>query len=228
MSDKYDEMLTRLAAQEKDTKEIRKRLERLEQDTCASDDASKKLEADLNELEWRSRKFNLEIHGVSVYEGENLLAKVNSVASMIDVCALDAADVAAIHRLPCKFCKTPGRRHRQNRSCPNKYDSEVSNALKPSDQFIVQKLLRSAEYNRTIAFEDDSGFPTAPVNDLFPYSAFLVPRHEDTTSGMSTSLPSCRRTMEDSTRYKRRLPATLASKRSRFQPPSRSISWQNT
>ncbi|KAH8029053.1 hypothetical protein HPB51_022173 [Rhipicephalus microplus] len=108
MSDKYDEMLTRLAAQEKDTKEIRKRLERLEQDTCASDDASKKLEADLNELEWRSRKFNLEIHGVSVSEGENLLAKVNSVASMIDVCALDAADVAAIHRLPCKFGKTPG------------------------------------------------------------------------------------------------------------------------
>ncbi|KAH8033190.1 hypothetical protein HPB51_008075 [Rhipicephalus microplus] len=108
MSDKYDEMLTRLAAQEKDTKEIRKRLERLEQDTCASDDASKKLEADLNELEWRSRKFNLEIHGVSVSEGENLLAKVNSVASMIDVCALDAADVAAIYRLPCKFGKTPG------------------------------------------------------------------------------------------------------------------------
>ncbi|KAH6937632.1 hypothetical protein HPB50_002547 [Hyalomma asiaticum] len=27
---------------------------------------------------------------------------------MIDVRALDAADVAAIHRLPCKFGKTPG------------------------------------------------------------------------------------------------------------------------
>lgn len=108
MSDKYDEMLTRLAAQEKDTKEIRKRLERLEQNTCASDDATKRLEADLNELEWRSRKLNLEIHGVGVSEGENLLAKVNSVASMIDVRALEATDVAAIHRLPCKFGKTPG------------------------------------------------------------------------------------------------------------------------
>ncbi|KAL3225140.1 hypothetical protein MRX96_049355 [Rhipicephalus microplus] len=71
-----------------------------------------------------------------------------------------------------------GRRRRQNRSCPNKYDRQVFNALKRSDQFIVQKLLRSAEYNRTIAYEDDSGFPTAPVNDLFPYSAFLVTRDD--------------------------------------------------
>ncbi|KAH7985557.1 hypothetical protein HPB51_026799 [Rhipicephalus microplus] len=71
-----------------------------------------------------------------------------------------------------------GRRRRQNRSCPNKYDRQVSNALKRSDQFIIQKLLRSAEYNRTIAYEDDSGFPTAPVNDLFPYSAFLVTRDD--------------------------------------------------
>ncbi|XP_070378869.1 uncharacterized protein [Dermacentor albipictus] len=62
---------------------------------------------------------------------------------------------------------------RMNRSCPNKYDRQVTNALKLSDQFIREKLLTSAHYNRTITYEDDSTFPKSAVNDLFPYSAFL-------------------------------------------------------
>lgn len=108
MSDKYDEMLARLAAQEKDTKEIRKRLEHLEQSSHASGDATKKLEADLNELEWRNRRFNLEIHGVSAADNENLLEKVNSLATLIEVPVLSETDVTAIHRLPCKAGRIPG------------------------------------------------------------------------------------------------------------------------
>ncbi|KAH7943454.1 hypothetical protein HPB52_008712 [Rhipicephalus sanguineus] len=72
-----------------------------------------------------------------------------------------------------------GRRRRRNSSCANKYDRQLTKALKRSDQFIVEKLLRSAEYNRTITYEDDSAFPRTAVNDLFPYSAFLITRDEE-------------------------------------------------
>ncbi|KAL1425874.1 hypothetical protein MTO96_018782 [Rhipicephalus appendiculatus] len=72
-----------------------------------------------------------------------------------------------------------GRRRRQNRSCVNKYYRQVTNSLKRSDQFIVQRLLGSTEYNRTITYEDDSAFPETPVNDLFPYSAFLITRDDE-------------------------------------------------
>lgn len=61
-----------------------------------------------NDLEWRSRKLNLEFHGILRTDNEDLLVKVNKIAKKLEVPDLTMNEVAAVHRLPCKPDKTPG------------------------------------------------------------------------------------------------------------------------
>lgn len=108
MSDKYDELLKRLAVQESDTKNVKARVEKLEQKARCSETKTEKLVTEINELEWRSRQLNLEFHGIQVTPNEDLLMKVNSVAGLLEVPELSKLDVDAIHRLPAKAGKVPG------------------------------------------------------------------------------------------------------------------------
>lgn len=108
MSEKYDELLVRVATQEKDTKDIRKRLEILEQKVENKEEENEMLRSEMHDLEWRSRRLNLELHGVQPSENENLLDKVNAVADLVEISRLSTADVDAIHRLPAKADKIPG------------------------------------------------------------------------------------------------------------------------
>lgn len=106
MSDKYDEVLKDLAEQKRETKHLKKRVETLEQ--IDSGGEIERLRQEVNELERRSRKQNLEIHGIPKADNEDLLAKVNEVAKKLEVPDLDLNEVAAIHRLPSRADKIPG------------------------------------------------------------------------------------------------------------------------
>lgn len=66
------------------------------------------LSVQLDDLEWRNRKLNLEIHGVPQTEGENLLSKLNALAGESGLPQLSEHDITAIHRLPAKRDKVPG------------------------------------------------------------------------------------------------------------------------
>lgn len=108
MSAQYKELLALVESQDSDLKELKMRMQKIEQTEAGSIEEVKTLRNEVNELEWRSRRLNLEIHGVPFAENENLLAKVNSVAKMLDVRPLETDEIAAIHRLPSKPDKIPG------------------------------------------------------------------------------------------------------------------------
>lgn len=106
LSSKYDDILRHMSQQDKDIKQLTKRVEHIEQ--SAAEAEITKLKADVNALEWRSRRQNLEVHGVPATANEDLMAKVNEVANRLEVPELTQSDVVTVHRLPSKPDKTPG------------------------------------------------------------------------------------------------------------------------
>lgn len=61
MSEKYDEVLARLLQQDNDLKNLKRRVERIEQ-TDPTEEA-KQLRESIHEFRWRSRRLNVEILG---------------------------------------------------------------------------------------------------------------------------------------------------------------------
>lgn len=106
MSDQYDELLVHVRHQDKEKSQIKKRVDILERREQSG--GTHQLMQDVNDLEWQSRKLNLEFHGIPVSENEDLLSKVNDVASKINVPELGMTDVVSIHRLPAARDKVPG------------------------------------------------------------------------------------------------------------------------
>lgn len=106
MSDKYEEVLREMKEHSKEMKQLKKRVERLERTDAEME--IKTLRQQVNDLEWRGRKLNLEFHGIPRTDNEDLLVKVNEIARKLAVPDLTMNEVAAVHRLPCKPDKTPG------------------------------------------------------------------------------------------------------------------------
>lgn len=106
MSDKYDEVLQAGARHDAELKELRKRIEVVEAREGSVDVQQLKLE--VNDLEWRSRRHNLVIHGVHFSENEDLLCKVNAVGRTVELPNLSMHELEALHRLPSKPEKVPG------------------------------------------------------------------------------------------------------------------------
>nr|XP_037285035.1 LOW QUALITY PROTEIN: uncharacterized protein LOC119177959 [Rhipicephalus microplus] len=106
LSNKFDEFSERLHAQETATKGLSKRVDKLEKSKVDKDVAL--MAQDLDKLEYRSRRMNLEIHGIRETDGEDLVAKVNEIAKQISLPSLTRSDLETIHRLPAKPGKTRG------------------------------------------------------------------------------------------------------------------------
>lgn len=98
--------MAQLTKQDAELKAVKKRLAAVEK--AGTSDAVAQLQSDVNELEWRSRKQNLEIYGIQETENENLLSKVNEVATKLGVPTLQANEVVSMHRLPAKPGKERG------------------------------------------------------------------------------------------------------------------------
>ncbi|KAH8020399.1 hypothetical protein HPB51_001032 [Rhipicephalus microplus] len=75
MSQKYDDILSRQVAQEKELTSLKKKVSKLEENAKPSD--NQQLKASVNDLEWRSRKLNVEVHGILGTDNENLITKLN-------------------------------------------------------------------------------------------------------------------------------------------------------
>lgn len=105
MSDKYDEIMTQLTSQNVVIKDLKARVEKIEDSRC--EDEISQLKDDINDLEWRSRRLNLEFHGIPQTSGENLLEKLNDVATKMGVPDLSEAEVVSAHRLHLKSGQVP-------------------------------------------------------------------------------------------------------------------------
>lgn len=106
MSEQYDEIMKQLACQNADIKNLKARVERIEE--AKYEDEISQLKDEMNELEWRSRRLNLEFHGIPQTNNENLLQQLNQVAAKISVPELTESDIVSAHRLPSKPGKIPG------------------------------------------------------------------------------------------------------------------------
>lgn len=100
MSNKFDEFELKFSRQDNEIKELKKRVTELEDKDDTNQVNLTQLQEEINDLEYRSRQLNLEIHGIPKAENENLLALLNNVAEKLDVPPLAQSDLAAVHRLP--------------------------------------------------------------------------------------------------------------------------------
>nr|XP_054926568.1 uncharacterized protein LOC129384924 [Dermacentor andersoni] len=105
MSDTYDKLLEVSNRHDKEIELLRKRVDDIE----ANQDGQqiRKLRQELNDLSQYSRRQNMEIHGMPVTDGEDLLSKVNSLAVKLDLPTLVANDIEGLHRLPSQPDKVP-------------------------------------------------------------------------------------------------------------------------
>lgn len=106
MSQKYDEVVKTQAEHEAEIRGLKQRVGKLECKFAKQDVPS--LQAAVNDLEWRSRKQNLEIYGIPPSENENLISKLNDVARTVSLPALSVDDVIDVHRLPSRHERVPG------------------------------------------------------------------------------------------------------------------------
>nr|XP_037288234.1 LOW QUALITY PROTEIN: uncharacterized protein LOC119181152 [Rhipicephalus microplus] len=107
-SEQYDELRKttekHTTAAGREMKELRRRIEILEK----SESDVNQLQAEINALEWKSRCLNLQFHGNKQTEKENLIDKLNELATQLELPQLSANDVVVVHRLPSKKDKIPG------------------------------------------------------------------------------------------------------------------------
>lgn len=104
MSSKYDEVLAQMAKQSAEMSDLRKRVMRLEAQDKQKD--VEKLQQELNELDQYSRRLNLEVNGLTYHENENLLAKLNQLATDLKLPQLSESDIEAAHRVPSRNERT--------------------------------------------------------------------------------------------------------------------------
>lgn len=106
LSEKYDKVQEKMNQHEGDLKDLKKRVRNIEQN--GANENLNRLKQEVHELEWRSRRQNLEIHGIPASINESLIEKVNEVAKKLELSELTAHDVVAVHRLATKPDKIPG------------------------------------------------------------------------------------------------------------------------
>lgn len=108
LSKQFDEFEKKIKHQEAEIKELRKRVTDLEEKEKMSRVVNGELQKEVNDLEFRSRRLNLEIHGIPVTENEDLITELNKVADKIEVPHLEVSDVVTVHRLPARKDHVPG------------------------------------------------------------------------------------------------------------------------
>lgn len=106
LSDQFDSIQRRLENHDQEIKDVKHRVEKIEK--SSGPQALAQLQLDVDALEWRSRRLNIEIHGIPDTDGEDLLSKVNDLAVRLEVGTLAGEDISAVHRLPARPGRTRG------------------------------------------------------------------------------------------------------------------------
>lgn len=105
MSDKYDEVLNVMSRHDAELKELRKRVEAVE--SRSDTEEVEVLKRTVNDLEYRSCRQNIVIHGITESQNEDLLCKVNEVAQSVGLPDLLPSDAKQNPRYHSTLC-SPG------------------------------------------------------------------------------------------------------------------------
>lgn len=106
LSAKYDDVLVNLAKYDGEIKTLTAKVAKIEA-SCTGTEVQV-IRAAVNDLEYHSRKLNLEVHGTKEEKDESLMDKLNDIASKLKLAALTEKTVSVIHRLQSRNNKTPG------------------------------------------------------------------------------------------------------------------------
>lgn len=104
LSEKYDCVLANLETNTKDIAILKKKVAGIESTTSP---AVRQVQMQLNDIEQYSRRQNMEIHGLPHEVNENLLQKLNDLASKLELPELLESDLEGLHRLPAPVNKVP-------------------------------------------------------------------------------------------------------------------------
>ncbi|KAG0424227.1 hypothetical protein HPB47_000022 [Ixodes persulcatus] len=130
-------------------KDLKKKVKDLNQKDETNRAVQDRLQQEENELEFRSRRLNLEIHGITLTQGENPIFILNEVADKLELPHLAESDVVSAHRQPAKQGLFPGIIihfvKQQTRDTWLKGESKLKNSAQRI--FIQEKLTR---YNREL------------------------------------------------------------------------------
>ncbi|XP_077550831.1 uncharacterized protein LOC144164192 [Haemaphysalis longicornis] len=146
MSERYDELLTLMERNEQE--DLKRRLEKVE----AQDDELVQMRREVDDLEWRSRRLNLEFHGIQTAENEHVVSEINKLAAKIKLPLLNKNDIIAIHRLPSKKDKIPGviRRFAKQTDRDMWWQNRKKLSDAHEDLFVLENLTKRA---RTLLFQ---------------------------------------------------------------------------
>ncbi|KAG0416708.1 hypothetical protein HPB47_006198 [Ixodes persulcatus] len=107
LSKQFGDFEKTLKVHDTEIKELKRRVTDLEKKDELSRAANDQLQKEVNDLEFRSRRLNLEVHGIPEVQGENLIETLNKVAEKLEVPRLAESDVVALHRLPARQDHAP-------------------------------------------------------------------------------------------------------------------------
>ncbi|KAK3911714.1 Kinesin-like protein KIN-14J [Frankliniella fusca] len=99
MSNKYDELLSRIEEMEHEKHANSELINQLQLSLKAKEKEISNLQARMREAEQYSRNKNIEITGLEVVKGENLMSVMENIARIINV-PFNENDIDVIHRLP--------------------------------------------------------------------------------------------------------------------------------
>lgn len=106
LSDNYEDVFEKMTRQEAEISSLKKRVNRIERTENISQITW--LKFDMYDLKRRGRRLNIDLHGISKNENEELLKKIDAVAKKLDVLELTKQDGVDVHWLPSKEGKLPG------------------------------------------------------------------------------------------------------------------------
>ncbi|CAN7951309.1 unnamed protein product [Ixodes pacificus] len=149
MSKRFDEFEKEMKLQKTEIKDLSTRVRQMEEKDELNRVVQERLQQEVNDLEFRSRRLNLEIHGIPAVQGENLLTSLNWLADKLEVPHLTESDITSAHRLPAKQGHVPGIIVRFTRQQNRDEWLKGKNKLKGSTPriFIQENLTR---YNRDL------------------------------------------------------------------------------
>jgi uncharacterized protein YoxC len=114
LSKQYDTLTEEVKSLRKEQKEVKKALETANKMIAEKDDTINQLSARVNHLEQAGLALNLEFHGVPTSAGENLLTKVQEIATQIG--APQVADtIEDVYRVSAPLAGAQGNRPRPGR-----------------------------------------------------------------------------------------------------------------
>lgn len=142
LSKQYDDLIKKVDSLTRVTTELKKRTNEIEQLGYERDARIKDLERAVENAEQYSRRKNIEIHGITEHDREDLTAVIKNLATKLNLSVPQPDKIESMHRLKAKDGKIPPIIVRfKDRSERDKWASKRT-ALKDEQVYINENLTR--------------------------------------------------------------------------------------